>query len=134
MVLPDGSVVTGKTSSLLGPSAALLLNALKRLAGIAKEEEIISADALEPICRLKTQYLRQSNPRLHSDEVLIALSISSGTHENAALALAVLDKLRCCDAHFSVILSPVDERTYKRLGINVTCEPVAGGKKGKVKL
>ena len=132
MVLPDGSVVTGKTSSLLGPSAALLLNALKRLAGIAKEEEIISADALEPICRLKTQYLRQSNPRLHSDEVLIALSISSGTHENAALALAVLDKLRCCDAHFSVILSPVDERTYKRLGINVTCEPVAGGKKGKV--
>jgi len=78
--------------------------------------------------------LRQSNPRLHSDEVLIALSISSGTHENAALALAQLDKLRCCDAHFSVILSPVDERTYKRLGINVTCEPVAGGKKAKVKL
>ena len=134
MLLEDGSVVTGKTSSLLGPSAALLLNALKRLAGIPKEEEIISADALEPICRLKTEYLRQSNPRLHSDEVLIALSISSGTHANAALALAQLDKLRCCDAHFSVILSPVDERTYKRLGINVTCEPVAGGKKGKVKL
>ena len=134
MVLPDGSVVTGKTSSLLGPSAALLLNALKRLAGIPKEEEIISADALEPICKLKTEYLRQSNPRLHSDEVLIALSISSGTHENAALALAQLDKLRGCDAHFSVILSPVDERTYKRLGINVTCEPVAGVKKVKVKL
>ncbi len=134
MVLPDGSVVTGKTSSLLGPSAALLLNALKRLAGISKEEEIISADALEPICRLKTEYLRQSNPRLHSDEVLIALSISSGTHANAALALAQLDKLRDCDAHFSVILSPVDERTYKRLGINVTCEPVAGVKKVKVKL
>jgi len=134
MVLPDGSVVTGKTSSLLGPSAALLLNALKRLAGISKEEEIISADALEPICRLKTEYLRQSNPRLHSDEVLIALSISSGTHANAALALAQLDKLRGCDAHFSVILSPVDERTYKRLGINVTCEPVAGVKKVKVKL
>ena len=134
MVLPDGAVVTGKTSSLLGPSAALLLNALKKLAGIPKEEEIISADALEPICRLKTEYLRQSNPRLHSDEILIALSISSGTHENAALALAQLDKLRCCDAHFSVILSPVDERTYKRLGLNVTCEPVAGGKKGKVKL
>ncbi len=134
MVMPDGTVVTGKTSSLLGPSAALLLNALKQLAGIPKEEKIISADALEPICKLKTEYLRQSNPRLHSDEVLIALSISSGTHENAALALAQLDKLRCCDAHFSVILSPVDERIYKRLGINVTCEPVAGGKKGKVKL
>ena len=134
MLLEDGSVVTGKTSSLLGPSAALLLNALKRLAGIPKEEEIISADALAPICRLKTEYLRQSNPRLHSDEVLIALSISSGTHANAALALAQLDKLRGCDAHFSVILSPVDDRIYKRLGINVTCEPVAGGKKGKVKL
>ena len=115
MLLEDGFVATGKTSSLLGPSAALLLNALKHLAGIPKEKEIISADALEPICRLKTEYLRQSNPRLHSDEVLIALSISSGTHENAALALAQLDKLRCCDAHFSVILSPVDERTYKRL-------------------
>ncbi len=134
MVLPDGTVVTGKTSSLLGPSAALLLNALKRLAGIPKEKEIISADALEPICKLKTEYLRQNNPRLHSDEVLIALSISSGTHANAALALAQLDKLRCCDAHFSVILSPVDERIYKRLGINVTCEPVAGAKKGKVNL
>ncbi len=134
MVLEDGSLVTGKTSSLLGPSAALLLNALKCLAGIPKEEKIISADALEPICRLKTEYLRQSNPRLHSDEVLIALSISSGSHEKAALALAQLDKLRGCDAHFSVILSPVDERIYKRLGINVTCEPVAGGKKGKVKL
>ena len=134
MLLPDGSVVTGKTSSLLGPSAALLLNALKRLAGIPKEEEIISADALEPICKLKIQYLGQNNPRLHSDEVLIALSISSGTHENAALALAQLDQLRGCDAHFSVILSPVDERIYKRLGINVTCEPVAGAKKGKVKL
>jgi len=134
MMLPDGSVVTGKTSSLLGPSAALLLNALKRLAGIPKEEEIISADALEPICKLKIQYLGQNNPRLHSDEVLIALSISSGTHENAALALAQLDQLRGCDAHFSVILSPVDERIYKRLGINVTCEPVAGAKKGKVKL
>jgi len=133
-MLPDGSVVTGKTSSLLGPSAALLLNALKRLAGIPKEEEIISADALEPICKLKIQYLGQNNPRLHSDEVLIALSISSGTHENAALALAQLDQLRGCDAHFSVILSPVDERIYKRLGINVTCEPVAGAKKGKVKL
>ena len=134
MLLPDGSVVTGKTSSLLGPSAALLLNALKRLAGIPKEEEIISADALEPICKLKIQYLGQNNPRLHSDEVLIALSISSGTHENAALALAQLDQLRGCDAHFSVILSPVDERIYKRLGINMTCEPVAGAKKGKVKL
>ncbi len=123
MVLPDGRVVTGKTSDLLGPSAALLLNALKALADIDKEYDLISPQTLEPICRLKTENLKNRNPRLHSDEVLIALSISSATDPIAARALSQLDKLRCCDAHFSVILSSVDEKTYKKLGINVTCQP-----------
>ena len=123
MVLPDGRVVTGKTSPLLGPSAALLLNALKALAGIHKEVDLISRETLEPICRLKIENLNNRNPRLHSDEVLIALSISSATDPVAASALAQLSNLRGCDAHFTVILSSVDEKTYKKLGINVTCQP-----------
>ena len=123
MVLPDGKVVTGKTSSLLGPSAALLLNALKALADIDKEVDLISRETLEPICRLKTENLHNHNPRLHSDEVLIALSISSATDPVAASALAQLSNLRGCDAHFTVILSTVDEKTYKKLGINVTSQP-----------
>ena len=123
MTLPDGTVVTGKTSSLLGPCAALLLNALKSLANIDKEVEMISPQTLEPICRLKTENLKNRNPRLHSDEVLIALSISSVTDPNAARALEQLKNLRGCDAHFSVILSSIDEKTYKKLGINVTSEP-----------
>ena len=123
MVLPTHAVVTGKTSSLLGPSAALLLNALKALAGIDEEVKLISPQTLEPICKLKTENLQNRNPRLHSDEVLIALSISSVTDPNAAKALEQLKKLHGCDAHFSVILSSVDEKTYKKLGINVTCEP-----------
>ncbi|MBQ7325454.1 MAG: DUF1846 domain-containing protein [Clostridia bacterium] len=123
LVLPDGRVVTGKTSDLLGPSAALLLNALKTMANIDKEYDLISPQTLEPICRLKTENLKNRNPRLHSDEVLIALSISSATDPIAAKALAELNNLRGCDAHFSVILASVDEKTYKKLGINVTCQP-----------
>ena len=123
MDLGNGTVVTGKTSSLLGPSAALLLNALKSLAGIDDEVDLISPQTLEPICRLKTENLKNHNPRLHSDEVLIALSISSVTNPDAARALAQLSNLHGCDAHFSVILSTVDEKTYKKLGINVTSEP-----------
>lgn len=123
MVLHDQRVVTGKTSSLLGPAAAMLLNALKALAGIPKEQELISPQALEPICRLKTDHLRNHNPRLHSDEVLIALSISSVSNPAAAAALAKLKHLKGCDAHFTVILSSVDEKIYKKLGINVTCDP-----------
>ncbi len=123
MVLPNGNVVTGKTSSLLGPAAALLLNAVKSLAGIDKDMDIISPQTLEPICSLKTSHLKNRNPRLHSDEVLIALSISSVTSPVAAKALEQLGKLNGCDAHFSVILSSVDEKTYKKLGINVTSEP-----------
>ena len=124
MTLPDGRIVTGKTSSLLGASAALMLNALKALAGIDKEVDLISPAVIEPISDLKTRNLGHHNPRLHSDEMLIALCVSAVTDENAALAQKQLEKLRGCDAHFSVILSSVDENTYKRLGINVSCEPV----------
>ena len=124
MTLPDGRIVTGKTSSLLGASAALMLNALKALAGIDKEVDLISPAVIEPISNLKTRNLGHQNPRLHSDEMLIALCVSAVTDENAALAQKQLEKLKGCDAHFSVILSSVDEKTYKRLGINVSCEPV----------
>lgn len=123
MQLPDGSIVTGKTSSLLGASAALLLNALKKLAGIPHDEDIISPDALKPICDLKVEKLHHKNPRLHSNEVLIALSISSVHNEAARRALDSIDGLSGSDAHFSVILSHKDEDFYKRLGINVCCEP-----------
>ena len=123
MVLPDGQVVTGRTSDLLGASAALLLNALKRLGGIDQDLDLISTHVLEPICRLKTGVLRNKNPRLHSDEVLIALCVSALTNPIAAMAQAQLPKLRGCDAHFTVVLSDVDEKLYRRLGIHVSCEP-----------
>ncbi|MBO4354210.1 MAG: DUF1846 domain-containing protein [Clostridia bacterium] len=123
MQLESGQMITGKTSSLLGAAAALTLNALKALAGIDKETDIISPSALEPICTLKTKYLHHRNPRLHSDEVLLALSISSATSEDAAKALSKLDELRGLDAHFSVIPSRTDEKIFKRLGINLTSEP-----------
>jgi len=123
MVLPDGSVVTGKTSSLLGASAALLLNALKAMAGIDHKLKLIPASVIEPISRLKTGNLGHRNPRLHSDEVLIALAISGLTNPLAAMVQEQLSNLRGCDAHFSVIISEEDEKLYKRLGINVTCQP-----------
>ena len=123
MELPDGTVVTGKTSDLLGASAALLLNALKYLGGISPSLDLISAQVLEPICRLKTESLGGKNPRLHSDEVLIALCISAVTNPIAAKALEQLPKLQGCDAHFTVVLSEVDETLYRRLGMHVSCEP-----------
>ena len=123
MVLPDGSVVTGKTSSLLGASAALLLNVLKAMAGIDHKLKLIPASVIEPISRLKTGNLGHRNPRLHSDEVLIALAISGLTNPLAAMVQEQLSSLRGCDAHFSVIISEEDEKLYKRLGINVTCQP-----------
>ncbi|MBO5273861.1 MAG: DUF1846 domain-containing protein [Clostridia bacterium] len=121
--LPDGSIVTGKTSSLLGASAALLLNALKRIAGIDDSIELISPSIIEPVQHLKVDHLGNQNPRLHTDEVLIALAISAVTSERAAAALEVLDKLAGCEAHSSVILTQVDSKTFKNLGVNVTCEP-----------
>ena len=122
MVLPDGRVVTGKTSDTLGAASALLLNAMKALGGIDDHFELISAQVLEPVCRLKTQYLGHKNPRLHTDEVLMALTISALTNPLAELAQQQLPKLRGCDAHFSVVLSEVDENLLRRLGINVSCE------------
>ncbi len=123
MVLPDGTVVTGRTSSLLGASASLLLNALKRLGGISHELDLIAPEVIEPISKLKTESLGHRNPRLHSDEVLIALCMSALTNPAAATAQEQLAKLRGCSAHFSVIISEEDIDLYKRLGIHVTCEP-----------
>ena len=122
MVLPDGSVVTGRTSPLLGASAALLLNALKHMAGIDHKLDLIPASVIEPISTMKTDYLGHRNPRLHSDEVLIALAISGLTNPLADMVQAQLKNLRGCDAHFSVIISEEDAKLYKRLGINVSCE------------
>ena len=123
MELPDGHIVTGRTSSLLGPSAALLLNALKYMAGIDHRLELIPAHVIEPISTMKTGYLGHRNPRLHSDEVLIALTISALSNPLAAMAQQQLTALRGCDAHFTVILSEEDAKLYKRLGIHVSCEP-----------
>ncbi len=123
MVLPDGTMVTGKTSELLGAASALLLNALKHVAHIPENHMVVSGEALEPICRLKTKHLHSINPRLHSDETLIALSISSATNEEAARAIEAVEELRGCDAYFSVIVSPTDEKLFRSLGINVCCEP-----------
>ena len=121
--LPDGRIVTGKTSSLLGPAAALMLNSLKELGGINDEMHLLSPIIIEPIQRLKVDYLGNHNPRLHSDEILIALSICAATNPTAALAMEQLSKLRGCEAHASVILSRVDENVYHKLGVNLTCEP-----------
>ena len=123
MELPDGRIVTGKTSDLLGASSALLLNALKTLGGMPDELHLISPVALDPIQHLKVEHLGNRNPRLHTDETLIALSISAATSPMAELAMEQLHKLRGCDVHSTVILSSVDEKTFKRLGINLTCEP-----------
>lgn len=123
MVLPDNTVVTGKTSSLLGAASSLLMNALKGVAGVDDHINVISDEVIEPICRLKTQRLHSRNPRLHSDETLIALSISSATDPLAAKLIEKVNDLRGCDAYFSVIISATDERLYRTLGINVCCEP-----------
>jgi uncharacterized protein (UPF0371 family) len=120
--LSDGRMITGKTSSLLGASASLLLNALKALAGIDHDVDVISPTVIEPIQELKTSYMGNRNPRLHTDEILIALSISAATNQVAALAMEQLPKLRGCDAHATVILSRVDENVFSKLGVNITYE------------
>lgn len=124
MELPDGTIITGKTSNLLGASAALLLNVLKHFAGLGHELHIISPEAIEPIQKLKVNYLKSKNPRLHTDEVLIALSTSAATNPDARLALRQLAELNGCQAHTSVMLSDVDINTFKKLGVQLTCEPV----------
>ena len=121
--LHDGRIVTGKTSSLLGASAAVLLNALKELGGIHDDIHLISPIVIEPIQALKVNHMGNHNPRLHTDEILIALSICAATNPTAALALEQLPKLKGCEAHSSVILSRVDENVFQKLGVNITCEP-----------
>ena len=123
MELPDGRIVTGKTSELLGACAALLLNALKELAGVDDKVHLISPVVIDPIQHLKVDHLGNRNPRLHTDEVLIALSICAATDPLAEKAMEQLDRLRGCDVHSSVILSAVDEKVFKRLGVNLTCQP-----------
>ncbi|NGM18095.1 DUF1846 domain-containing protein [Xiamenia xianingshaonis] len=122
MVLPDGTVITGKTSTLLGAASTLLMNALKALADV-EDVDVITDEVIEPICRLKTEHLRSQNPRLHSDETLMAVAVSSGQSELAARLMDHVDDLRGCDAFFSVIISSADEKLYRTLGINVCCEP-----------
>ena len=122
--LPDGSIVTGKTSNLLGASAALLLNAVKVLGGIPHKQHLISPTSIEPIQKLKVDYLGSSNPRLHTDEILIALSTCAATDKDAKKALEQLPKLKGCQVHTSVMLADVDIKMFKRLGIELTCEPV----------
>lgn len=121
--LNDGRIVTGKTSSLLGASSAALLNALKVLADIPDELDLISPTVIAPIQHLKVDHMGNRNPRLHTDEVLIALAISAATDETAALAMDKISDLQGCDAHSTVILSQVDDGMFKKLGVNVTCEP-----------
>ena len=123
MELPNGRVVTGKTSSLLGACSALLLNALKELAGIDDSLHLIAPEVINPIQHLKVDYLGHRNPRLHTNEVLLALSISAASDPHAEMAMEQLSKLRGCELHSSVILSEVDEQTFKRLGVRLTCEP-----------
>ena len=121
--LNDGRIVTGKTSSLLGASAAGILNALKALAGIPKEKDIISEHILRPIQKLKTETLGNHNPRLHTDEVLIALAVSAAYDDDAKLAMDHLTELCNAEIHSTVILSQVDESTFRKLGMHLSCEP-----------
>lgn len=122
--LADGTIITGKTSPLLGCSAAMLLNALKHLAGIDPEVRLLSPDSIEPIQTLKTAHLGSRNPRLHTDEVLIALSVSASDDDAARRSLAALKSLAGCDVHTTTILGEVDESIFRNLGISVTSEPV----------
>jgi len=127
--LNDGTIVTGKTSSLLGASSACLLNALKYLAGIDKKLPLIAPGVIEPIQHLKVEHLGNHNPRLHTDELLIALTICAVTNPMAGYAIEQLDKLKGCEAHSTVILSHVDEELFKKLGVNISFEPRHQAKK-----
>ena len=121
--LPDGRIITGRNKDLLGAASAMMLNALKALAGIEDEVYLLAADVIRPVQELKTRYLGNRNPRLHTDEVLVALSVSAAEDENARKALDALPQLQNCDAHCSVMLSPVDQDIFRRLLINMTCSP-----------
>ncbi len=129
MELADGRIITSKTSDFLGASAALLLNALKYLAGVEHDTKLIKPEAIEPIQNLKVRYLGGKNPRLHTDEVLIALALAACNDENAQRSLEQLPSLKGCQAHTSVMLSEVDIKIYKRLGVDLTSEPVQTARK-----
>ncbi len=122
--LPDGTIVTGRTTELFGAASAAMLNALKAIAGIDDAVKLISPDVIGTIQTLKTDYMKSHNPRLHTDEMLVALAISAASDHNAMLAMQALDKLKKCEAHSTVILSSVDDGVFKRLGMRMTCEPI----------
>ena len=122
--LADGRIVTGKTTDLLGPASAVLLNAIKELGGIADEMHLISPTYINPIQNLKTRYLGSSNPRLHMDEVLIALSMCAATDSLAKLALEKLPELKGCQAHSTVMLTEGDFKVFKKLGVELTNDPI----------
>ena len=122
--LADGTIITAKTSPLLGPSAALLLNATKYLAHIDHNINLIPQEMIEPIQRMKVSLLHGNNPRLHTDEVLVALSMLSLNDENCRNALATLPQLHGCQVHSTTMLNEVDRKIFKKLGIGLTCEPV----------
>ena len=124
--LADGRIMTGKTNDLLGAAASCLINSMKLHVGQDHSLHLLAREAIEPIQLLKTKYLGSHNPRLHTDEMLIALSASAAANEEAAKALSALSSLRGCEAHCTVILSEVDERMFRKLGINLTCDPVFG--------
>ena len=129
MELEDGTILTGETSPLLGPSAALLLNAIKHLAGIAHNVKLIPQTMIEPIQKLKVDYLHGHNPRLHTDEVLVAISMMGRLDENCRLSLEQLPNLKGAQVHSTVMLSEVDRKTWNKLGIGLTCDPVRKIKK-----
>ena len=122
--LSDGTIISAETSDLLGPSAALLLNATKHLAGIDHSTKLIPQSMIEPIQHMKVDYLRGRNPRLHTDEVLVALAMLSTQDPNCRLALEKLPELRGCQVHSTVMLSEVDRKIFNKLGIGLTCDPV----------
>ena len=122
--LQDGTIITSRTSSLLGPSAALILNALKHLAGIPHQVKLIPEEMIEPIQKTKVEYLHGHNPRLHTDEILVALSMLSINDENCRKSLEQMPKLQGCQVHSTVMLSEVDHKVFKKLGVGLTCDPV----------
>jgi uncharacterized protein (UPF0371 family) len=122
--LSDGTIITSKTTALLGPSAAVILNATKYLAGIEHNVKLIPQNMIEPIQKTKVDYLHGNNPRLHTDEVLVALSILSQQDENCRRALNMLPELRGCQVHCTVLLSEVDRKIFRKLGVGLTCDPV----------
>ena len=122
--LEDGTIITSKSSALLGPSAALILNATKHLAGVDHHVKLIPQTLIEPIQKTKVDYLGGHNPRLHTDEVLVTLSVLSRIDENCKHALEQLPKFRGCQVHTTVMLSEIDRKIFKKLGVNLTSDPV----------